>query len=101
VAKQKAAHHRGDFQRAGDKAKARAYADPSWPCWRCGRTLAQHPRHKTGRPPSWHYGHTAGPTSPRLPEVSTCNVRDGASIGGRIIAARKRRAKVRRTALTW
>ena len=27
-------------------------------CWRCGLTLAQHPRHDSGRPQQWHGGHT-------------------------------------------
>ena len=60
-------------------------------CWRCGRTLAEHPPHRNGRPATWTAGHirdidcpTCGrvhgdPLSPLQPEASVCNY----SAGGR------------------
>lgn len=96
----KPAHYRGRYHVQARQVREAAKANPFTPCWRCGLTLAQHPRHKTGRPPFWTAGHiiTGDPRSDLAPEVSVCNIGHGASIGGRIIAARKRE---RRTALTW
>ena len=85
-------HHRGTFQRRADKIRAAAYADPYTKCWRCGRTLAQHPRHKTGRPPTWQAGHvlTGVVDGPLAPEASTCNTTHGGRLGGQRAAANKR-----------
>ena len=72
------------FRRRGAAARARAYADPSTTCRRCGRTLAQHPYTKTGKPPSWEYGHDDDhPGDVRYcgVEVKGCNAKAGAVKG--------------------
>lgn len=80
----KAAHHRGDYQKRAAKVRARANADASTTCWRCGLTLAQC-RTKTGKPARWTAGHVidSNPDSPLLPECSTCNYSAGAKLGNR------------------
>lgn len=79
------AHHRdyaGYIVRAR-LVRAAANADPTTTCWRCGRRLAEHPPHKTGRTATWQAGHVVdGDNSgPLAPEVSTCNTRAGATLG--------------------
>lgn len=101
MAKQKPAHHRGTYDRDSRRIVAAANADPATRCWRDGLTLAQHPRHKTGRSAFWTAGHIhAGIVgSPLAPEASTCNYRHG----GRLGRARQlaRTTARRRTGLTW
>lgn len=55
---------------------AASAADPSTRCWRCGRTLSEHPNHDTGAPPRWTTGHInpGEVNGPVAPEVSTCNL---------------------------
>ena len=79
----KPVHRRGSYQRDAAIVRARAYANPDTRCWRCGKTLAEHPRHKTGRAPTWQAGHVDDgvPGSELRPEVSTCNVTAGARLG--------------------
>ena len=94
------AHHRDpQFIRTGRIVRAAANANPRAICWRCGLTLAQHAKHKTGKPARWQAGHTIdgvnGPAwlhvttlPPKgvaliAPEASTCNTSHGASAGNR------------------
>jgi hypothetical protein len=99
--KPKPAHHRGTYHATAAKVRAAANADPFTRCWRCGRTLRQHPRHKTGRLPYWTAGHLIDSQvdGPLLPEASTCNSGAGASLGGRRLAAKTRRRNTTVTAL--
>lgn len=78
-------HHRGTYARRAALVRARAYADPTTVCWRCGRTLAEHPPHRTGRPATWTAGHVEDGRidGQLLPEASTCNYSAGASTGNR------------------
>lgn len=107
--RQKAAHHRGTYHVRSRAVVAAAKADPNTRCWRCGRTLAEHPPTKTGNPPKWSAGHVHDgvPDSPLLPEVLSCNARAGAIIGNRSPKRRKGAAwrpplpVIRRTDLTW
>ena len=80
----KAAHHRGTFQRAGDKVKARAYADATTVCPRCGLTLDQ-ARQRWGRYIKWEAGHVnAGERDGELrAEHNRCNRSHGATLGNR------------------
>lgn len=84
-------YYKGDYPKRSAAVRAAANADPFTQCWRCGRTLSQHPPHRTGRPPSWQAGHVrAGDvTSPLLAEASTCNTSHGARLGN--ILRKKRR----------
>jgi hypothetical protein len=88
----KAPHHSGTHQRRAARLKARADADPTTRCWRCGKTLADHAPHRNGKPATWTAGHPDGyegvPDAPLLPEASTCNYSHGATYGNR---QRKRR----------
>lgn len=88
----KPAYHKGDYPRRAKAVTDAAKANPLTQCWRCGRTLAQHPPHKTGRPATWHAGHVidGDPNSPLLPEASTCNSRSGAQLGQRLSKAEPR-----------
>lgn len=87
-------HHRDPrFRRLGAQVRAHANATPHTICWRCGRTLHEHPAHHTGRPARWTAGHTiAGQLGPAwlhvtqrppagqawlAPEASTCNIEAG------------------------
>lgn len=81
-------HYGGDYARRARAVRTAANADPSTRCWRCGRTLAQHPRHKTGKAATWQAGHLndGQEGGPLAPEASTCNSVAGAKAG----AARKR-----------
>ncbi len=69
-------HRLAPYTTAATAVVARANANPATPCQRCGRTLAEHPPHKTGKPANWHAGHVrdGDPTSPLEPEASTCNI---------------------------
>ena len=96
MAKRKAAHHRGTYAAEARRVRAAANANPATRCWRCGRTLAEHPPHRNGRPARWtaghiHDGQTGGPLAP---EASTCNYSAGASAGNR-------RRQGLRTTRTW
>ena len=79
----KGPHHSGDYQVRAKAVRDRANADPTTTCWRCERTLAEHPPHKDGKPARWTAGHVidSDPTSPLLPEASTCNYAAGATTG--------------------
>ena len=83
--KVKPAHYRGTYHVEARQVREAAYANPSTRCWRCGLTLAEHPRHKTGRPAHWTAGHLVDgqPGGPLLPEASTCNYAAGAGQGNR------------------
>jgi hypothetical protein len=79
----KPSHRRGSHgQKAAKRVVDAAKANPHTLCWRCGRTLEQHPPHKSGRPAFWTAGHTVDTSStcPLLPEASVCNF----SAGGRM-----------------
>jgi hypothetical protein len=73
----KQAHHRGTYHRRSLALVAQAYANPDTRCAYCGKTLAQHPRTRTGRLPRWSAGHVVkGQVDGALvPEVLSCNVR--------------------------
>lgn len=77
------AHHQGSYHRRAAVVRARAYADPTTRCWRCGLTLAEHPRHKAGTPARWTAGHVIDGQvdGPLAPEASTCNASAGATYG--------------------
>lgn len=78
----KAPHHRGTFQRRAFAVRRAAYADSSTRCWRCGRTLDEHPPTKTGKPPRWSAGHLndGQVNGPLAPEVISCNMAAGARL---------------------
>ena len=90
-------HYRGSYHVEARKVRQRAAADPTTECWRCGRTLDQHPAHRNGAPPRWTAGHLLDgvPGSPLAPEASTCNYSAGAKLGA------NRRHRGQRTELTW
>lgn len=91
-----AAHH-GTYQRRSRMVRAAANANPNTICWSCGRTLRKHAPHQTGRPATWHAGHTIDssidapawlnvtvrpPPGPWLAaEASTCNIHRGVVFG--------------------
>lgn len=79
----KAPHHRGTYHVTAAKVRANANANPDTKCWRCGRTLAQHPPHKNGKPAKWTAGHRVDGQvgGPLAPEASTCNYSAGATTG--------------------
>lgn len=83
--------HAGSYHVTSRRIREQAAADPLTQCWRCGRTLDQHPPHKTGKPARWTAGHVvdSDPTSPLLPEASTCNKSAGARYGNRLRGARR------------
>jgi len=76
----KPAHRRGDYARRAAAVRAAAYADPTTICWRCRRTLAEHPAGDT-----WDAGHLRdGDASSALAaEASSCNRAAGAAAGNR------------------
>lgn len=84
-AKVKPAHYRGGYHVAARRVRQAANADPATTCWRCGRTLAEHKPHKTGKPARWMAGHIIDGQAggPLLPEASTCNLEAGARYGNR------------------
>lgn len=80
----KPAHRRGYFNPRDNHTRIRAWtANPDTRCHApgCGKTLAAHPPHTTGRPATWTNGHPANrpgdPTAPLQPWASTCNTQDG------------------------
>jgi len=79
----KAAHHRGAHQTIARRITTAANANPSTTCWRCGKTLAQHRPHKTGRAVTWQAGHIVDGNSSAgyAAEASTCNTSAGATAG--------------------
>jgi hypothetical protein len=95
----KPAHYRGRYHVAARRVRQLANADPRTLCWRCGRTLAQHPPHKGGRPAYWQAGHVVdGQANGALrPEASTCNLSAGGKLGAEA-TARKRKP---RTSARW
>ena len=78
----KAPHHSGSYHRRAMALRAAANADPGTRCWRCGRTLAEHPPTKTGRAPRWTAGHVedrnGNLTGELAPEPDVCNFTEGA-----------------------
>ena len=84
VAGPKPAHYAGDYEVRAARCRAAANADPNTVCWRCGLFLDQHAPHSNGKPATWQAGHVrdGDPTSPLLPEASTCNVRAGRALQG-------------------
>lgn len=77
------AHYAGTYRARARAIRQAANADPSTKCWRCGRTLAEHPATRRGNPPRWSAGHIidSDPASPLAPEVLTCNASAGATYG--------------------
>ena len=75
--------HSGTHQTRAADVVARANADPTTQCWRCGLTLEQHPPHRNGKPAFWTAGHKVdGQINGELaPEVSVCNFSHGAAHG--------------------
>ena len=73
----------GRYQREAPIVRARANADPSTRCGRCGLTLAEHRPHHNGTPARWDAGHVidGDPLSPLRPEASVCNRPAGARLG--------------------
>jgi hypothetical protein len=76
-------HYAGTYRRRACIVRARAYADPTTICWRCGRRLDQVPPHKTGRRARWTAGHVidGDPRSELRAECSPCNLSAGAVLG--------------------
>lgn len=76
-------HYAWPYQLRAAAVRRSANANPAHLCWRCGRTLAQHPPHKDGRRPRWQAGHTVDGDSsaPLAAEASTCNLSEGAKAG--------------------
>jgi hypothetical protein len=95
-----APHHRGDYLVRSRDVRDAANADPATRCWRCGKTLREHAPHHNGKPARWTAGHLrdSDPTSPLLPEASTCNYSAGALLGGRRTQAKHR---VEPSSETW
>ena len=94
------AHHRGPYKRRARAVRAAAYSADALAemgvgaptrCWRCGRTLAEHPPHRNGRRPSWTAGHTidGDPNCLLLPEASTCNYAAGAKRKNQLTTGRR------------
>jgi hypothetical protein len=83
MSRQKAAHHRGTHQRRAEKVVAAANADPFTRCHRCGLWLAEHKRHRNGKPAFWTAGHVIDGLvdGPLAAEASTCNFSHGARLG--------------------
>jgi hypothetical protein len=75
----KPAHYRGTYHVRSRALLTAANANPATVCWRCGRTLDQHPAHRNGKRPWWTAGHVIpGEVNGELqPEASTCNYRHG------------------------
>jgi hypothetical protein len=81
--RKKPAHYRGSYHVRSRALVAAAKANPATKCWRCGLTILEHEPHKSGRAAYWTAGHVrdGDPTSPLLPEASTCNYIAGARLG--------------------
>lgn len=54
----RARHYAGTYQVDARNVKHAATANPLTLCWRCHRTLDQHPPHHNGNPAYWTAGHT-------------------------------------------
>lgn len=80
------AHHGAHHARVSATIRAHAYANPDTRCWRCHRTLAELPPHKTGRRPWWTGGHLEDGKvgGDELAECSHCASRTGAERGNRM-----------------
>lgn len=67
-------HYRGNYQTRARAVRDAANADPTTRCWRCAKTLAEHPAGDR-----WQAGHLRDGdyTSPLLPEARSCNARAG------------------------
>ena len=50
-------HNGPNYKRLARLIRRHANANPATACWYCGRTLAEHPPHKNGRPAFWTAGH--------------------------------------------
>lgn len=98
-----AAHHQArSYRRRAEAIRAAANADPNVKCWRCGRTLDEHPPHADGASAVWTAGHTidGDNASPLMPEASTCNYSAGATAGNRARAV-DRDAELVEVAKRW
>jgi len=75
-------HYAGSYEARAKAVREAAYANPDTRCWRCDRTLPEHPLTRTGKPQHWQAGHLVDgdPTSPLLPEASSCNARAGVAL---------------------
>jgi hypothetical protein len=56
---------------------------PLTKCGRCGRLLSDHPRHRNGRPATWHADHVdpGNNRAPLILSASTCNMSAGGVAG--------------------
>lgn len=84
-------HHRGNYPAMARAIRDAANANPTTRCWRCGRTLDQHPTHRNGKPAQWTAGHIndGQVDGPLAPEVSTCNYSAGAALGNERMRTRE------------
>ena len=87
----KPAHYKGSYHVRARAIRRAAYMNPATTCWRCGRTLNQHPNTKTGQPPRWTAGHVidGDPLSPLLPEVQVCNYSAGGKLPHTVTTTRR------------
>ena len=71
--------HAGSYAKRAEQVRARADADPTTQCWRCGRTKAEHQS-------PWQAGHVIdGQTNGELrAECRPCNTSAGATRGNRM-----------------
>lgn len=99
------AHRSYAYQVASKQVTTAAKATPFAVCWRCGRTLQDHPRHRNGKRAWWTAGHTIDGSETWKPwlhvtihppagdwlacEGSTCNLIAGSSLGGRVRNAKR------------
>ena len=74
-------HYRGSYDADAKRVRDAANADPYTRCWRCGRTLGEHPPTRTGKPAAWTAGHVRdGEVGGELrPEADVCNASRGGS----------------------
>jgi hypothetical protein len=82
-------HYQGPYLRTAMRVRQAARANPLTRCWSCSRTLDEHEPHRNGKRPWWTAGHQrdGDPTSPLLPEASTCNLSRGGRLGNQRRAA--------------
>ena len=87
-------HHEGPYRWNAKRVRDAANANPATICWRCQRTLDEHPHARDGTRPRWTAGHTIdGDPAARpwldvtrrppagswlAPEASCCNYAAGA-----------------------
>lgn len=85
--------HTGTHPKVSAAIRAAAWANPDTRCWRCNRTLAEMPLHRTGRRPWWTGGHIndGQVDGAELPECSHCATSTGARRGNRMRERRSRR----------